>query len=138
MKAIDRLDRSVDGDPYLDVLRAGLCEAQGDREGCRRFARRAVDREPSLLQAHWALVGYSLEDQKYDETLERLKEIDRTFVMKFNDLSRIPRYAGFVKSLAYARWLDYLKAKEEPRKQAPAKETGRPTATKSRAGGRPR
>lgn len=54
MKAIDRLDRSVEGDPYLDLLRAGLCETKGDREGSRRFARRAVNREPSLLQAHWA------------------------------------------------------------------------------------
>jgi hypothetical protein len=56
-------------------------------------------------------VGYSLEDKDYDETLARLQEIDRTFPMVFNDLSKVPAYAGFVKSPQYAQWLEYLKAK---------------------------
>jgi hypothetical protein len=111
MKAIDRLDRSVGGDPYLDLLRANLREAQGDRKGARRFARQAVERERTLLPAHWALVAYSLEDKDHDETLARLQEIDRTFPMVFNDLSKVPAYAGFAKSPQYARWLEYLKAK---------------------------
>jgi tetratricopeptide (TPR) repeat protein len=124
--AVDRLDRSVGGDPYLDLLRANLSEARGDLKEARRFARRAVDREPSLLAAHWALVGYSLTNKDYDETLARLKEIDRTFRIVFNDLSKAPIYAGFVKSPQYARWLDYLKAKKAAGKPTPACDGDRP------------
>lgn len=81
-----------------------------------------------------------MEDRKYDETLARLKEIDQKFPMKFNDMSQVPQYAGFVKSPQYALWLDYLKAKNAARKSAPADdredptpEPGRPSTQKPEA-----
>lgn len=48
LAAIDRLDKDLNGDPYLDVLRANLASAKGDSAGASRYARRAVEREPAL------------------------------------------------------------------------------------------
>jgi tetratricopeptide (TPR) repeat protein len=112
IRAVDQLEKSVGGDPYLDVLRSGLRRTQGDLEGSRQFARKAVEREPSLLQGYWALVDGSLKSGKHEETLEYLKEIDRNFIMTFNNMNELPDYAGFVKSPSYAKWLDYLKTKK--------------------------
>jgi hypothetical protein len=130
MKAVDRIEQSVGGDPYLNFYRAHLREAQGDLEGAERLTLRVADWGPSLLSVHWALVGYSLKSKEYDKTLERLKAIDHKFDIEFNDLSQVPEYAGFVKSPAYARWLEYLKAKEQDQKQAPtrSKPEEKPTA----------
>lgn len=124
IKALDRVDQAVGGDPYLNLIRAGICESRGDREAARRFVRRAVEHDPTLLQGHWALVGYSLTAEDYKETLERLKEIDRGFTMVFSDLTKVPLYAGFVKSPEYREWLDYLKNK----KPAAAKAADRPAS----------
>jgi tetratricopeptide (TPR) repeat protein len=122
MKAIDRLDKSIGGDPYLDSMRAGIREAQGDLEGAQRYARRAIEREPSLLQGYLALLGCSLKLEKYDETVTHLKEIDQKFHVPFKDLGQIPKYAGFVQSPQYAEWLDYLEAKKKAAaKDAPKK-----------------
>ena len=46
--AIDRLDKDLNGDPYLDTLRANLASAKGDSAAADRYARRAVEREPAL------------------------------------------------------------------------------------------
>jgi hypothetical protein len=46
--AVDRLDNDLNGDPYLDALRANISVLKGDREAADRFARRAVQREPAL------------------------------------------------------------------------------------------
>ena len=48
LACIDRLDKDLSGDPYLDILRANLSAAKGDSDGMRRYANRAVEREPAL------------------------------------------------------------------------------------------
>jgi hypothetical protein len=46
--AIDRLDRDLNGDPYLDLLRANAYRLKGDESNAERYAQRAVEREPEL------------------------------------------------------------------------------------------
>lgn len=48
LACIDRLDKDLSGDPYLDILRANLSAVKGDENAMRRYARRAVEREPEL------------------------------------------------------------------------------------------
>ena len=48
LAAIDRLDRDLDGDPYLDLLRASTCRLKRDEHNAVRYTRRAVEREPEL------------------------------------------------------------------------------------------
>jgi tetratricopeptide (TPR) repeat protein len=120
MKVLDRLDQSLGGDPYLDAMRSTYALAHGDAWAARRFARRAIEREPSLIEGYWALVDCALKAEDHEETLARLEEIDRKFGIEFQDLNQVPQYAGFVKSPQHARWLDYLKSKNAARKSPPA------------------
>ncbi len=48
LAAIDRLDRDLNGDPYLDALRASAWHLKGDDSQSRRYAQRAIEREPEL------------------------------------------------------------------------------------------
>jgi hypothetical protein len=131
LKAIDRLDKAVGGDPSLNVMRAGMSEAQGKLEEARDFARRAVEQEPTLLLCQQNALGYAVALKDHDETLARLKALDRMFHATFNDLTKIPEYADFVKSPQYQEWLAYLKNKDKPAKPA---RTPKPARTRSRAG----
>jgi hypothetical protein len=119
LECIDQLEESVGGDPYLTFMRAGVVNERGDRAEARRLANLAIDREPSLQAPYFLLVGLSLEEKRYDETLALLKKLHATLNVKFDDLTKVPDYAGFAKSPQHAKWLKYLEdgAKEQKRKQ---------------------
>ena len=134
MKAIDRLDKSLGGDPYLNVMKANLCEAQDDLKGAKQYAQKAVDQEPTLLIGHQSLLGYAVALKDHPETLARLQEMDQKFRMTFNDLTKVPAYAEFVKSPQYQEWLAYLKNKNQPAKASPTRRLQRPTRKTSRPG----
>ncbi|MGP0065952.1 MAG: tetratricopeptide repeat protein [Isosphaeraceae bacterium] len=135
LKAVDRLDKSLGGDPYLNVTRAGISEADGKLEAAKKYSRQAIDEEPTLAAGYLSLVGISLKEKKYEDTLAGLKEIDQKLHLQFNDLSQVPEYAGFVASPQYPKWLAYLKQKDQPKKTSPARQPKRPTrTTKNRPG----
>ncbi len=104
LAAIDRLDASVGGDPYLDVLRANIHIKKGDLARAREAGLRAAQREPTLAAAYWSLVSISLAQKDYAETVRLLTQI-RALGVQLADLSTIPEYAGFVDSIEYRKWL---------------------------------
>jgi len=122
LEGVDRLDKAVGGDPYLNMIRAGLSEADGNLAAAEKFAERAIKEEPTLLRAHFYLIGITLLQKKYDATLAALKKQDQTFEIKYNDLTTVPAYAGFVKSPQYQEWLKYLAKKTGGKKAARGKE----------------
>jgi hypothetical protein len=106
-ECIKRVEAAVGGDPYLNVTRAAICDIQGNHDEAKRLARNAVEAEPTLLPAYFELLGVSLLQKKFDDTLAMLKEIDQKFELKLNDLTTVPQYADFVKSPQYKEWLRY-------------------------------
>ena len=120
MECVDRLENAVGGDPYLDVTRASINDIQGKFKDSRRLARRAIEKEPTLIPAYLELLGVSLIEKNNDDTLAMLKEIDRKLHLQMNDLTKIPDYAGFVKSPQYKKWLLYLEQKKKPGPGSPA------------------
>ena len=108
LKYIDRLDKSVGGDPYLNYLRASLAAERGDGAGARRLAEQVLDQEPSFKAAYYFLIGLSLREQKHDETLQWLKRIHEKLGVVFKDLTTVNEYANFVKSPQYKEWVKYL------------------------------
>ena len=104
LAAVDRLEKAVGGDPYLDVIRAGIHLAQGDAGAARRLARQAVDGDGTLPDGYWALVNVSLADKRFDETARLLDLLREQFQLEFGDLTQIPEYAEFVQSPEYRQW----------------------------------
>lgn len=118
--AIDRLDRAVGGDPYLDVMRASVHELQGDPRAAFESARRAVEREPTLRDAQLVLLTFGLQQKDHGEVLARLKDLHEKFDLSFDDMEQDEEYADFVKSPRYADWLAYLKDRTKPALAKPA------------------
>lgn len=79
-----------------------------------------------MLEAHLTLLGQDLKQQKYDDALARMKDVESRFEVSFDDIEQQEEYAGFVKSPQYAQWLEYRKAQGKPSPEPPA--AGRPKA----------
>ena len=131
LKCIDRLDRSVGGDPYLNYMRASLATERGDRAEARRLGELVVKEEPSFKQAYFFLLGLSLQDKQHIETLTQLKRLHEKQGVTFKDLSTVKEYADFVKSAQYKEWLKYLgpavkEAKPQPQQGQQPKRVPKP------------
>jgi len=112
LAAVDRLDRSIGGDPCLDYLRAGIFLQQDRLPKADAAIRRALKAIPDLLQPHWMKLAILLKQAKHEETLSTLKDMDRRFKMNWMDFRFNPQYAGFVSSPQHAQWLAYLRTKK--------------------------
>lgn len=105
LACLDRLERSVGGDPYLNVLRASTLLLQGKDAEAKKLAGKAIEEEETLLDAYWALITVSLRQNSYDETLALMNDVESNFDVEFYDLETIPDYAGFIESPQYQQWL---------------------------------
>lgn len=105
LASIDRLDKAVGGDPYLDTRRADVYLEDQKPDAAKQAARRAIEREPNLIDAYWSLVAISLKEREFAETLELLNILGEKFDIVIEDLDTIPDYAGFVESPHYQQWL---------------------------------
>lgn len=105
LAAIDRLDASIGGDPYLDVLRANIHLKSGALDQAREAASRAAQREPSLVAAYWSLISIALARKDYAETVRLLSHVRDDMGVQLADLTTIPEYSEFVDSIEYRKWL---------------------------------
>lgn len=109
MAAIDRLDKVVGGDAFLEIQRAGVCLATGDVEGGKRHLRLCTEKNGQIKQAHIMLIALTIRERTFTETLAALKRADQAF--KVGDLRNRPLYEPFVNSPQHEEWLAYLNAK---------------------------
>jgi hypothetical protein len=112
LESIDRLDKSVGGDPYLDVVRASTFIPSKRWDDVRRYARKAIEESPALLKAYSPLLTASLEEKKSSETLAILETLDEQFGVRFPDLKEDPDFADFVKTSEYQEWLAHMARRE--------------------------
>ncbi len=103
--SVDRLDKAVGGDPYLNVFRANISLREGELETARELATKVIDADEALVGAYWTLVSVSLREKDFDETNRLLNAIDEKFQVEFFDLKQLPDYAEYVKSPQYQQWL---------------------------------
>jgi hypothetical protein len=108
---IDRLDKALGGDPYLNVLRSGMHMNLKDLPAAHQDAEKAIAEEPTLQDGYWTLVTVTLLEQKFDETVKTLNALADKFHLAFKDLTTAPSFAEFVKSPQYREWLESREAK---------------------------
>jgi tetratricopeptide (TPR) repeat protein len=105
LACIDGLDKTVGGDPYLDVLRAGVHRVKGDRAAAKKCLSKAIAAEPDLPLAYRGLLSISLEEKKFSETSRLLTLLQKQFPDQMPAVASDPAYAEYVKSTAYRAWL---------------------------------
>lgn len=114
LAAIDRIDKAVGGDPYLNVLRANSLIELKRYDDAKSHLTQGLEAEPDLLNLYEARLALTLRTKKFDETLEWLKRTVEACKTPIGDLTQAPEYAEFVKSPKHAEWVAwYAKNKKD-------------------------
>ncbi|MBN2132736.1 MAG: hypothetical protein JW741_24765, partial [Sedimentisphaerales bacterium] len=121
LKAIDRLDGCLGGDPYLQVLRACVHNADGHREKAMECCRKAMADEPSMTLAHMVALPLLLEAKDYAQVARSLTVIEgASGDGPKPGLSREPAFSEFLKSEEGKRWMAAREAKAAPAEEPAA------------------
>jgi len=103
-QCIERLDESLGGDPYLQYYRGGVRLEQERLEEAKAFYNRALEQEPTLLDAYYGLVAVALTEKDFGEVARLLDVLEDEFGVEFGDLREESDYAEFLRSEEGRRW----------------------------------
>lgn len=99
---VEHIEKMIAPDPYLDVLRSNLLTSANLAHRAAQAATQAIEREPDLIEARWALVAATLKQPDYVGTTNALLAIHTLFHV-VPQLEGVPEYAGYVASPEYAK-----------------------------------
>ena len=103
--SVEKLYRFIGGDPYLLLLQAGQYLELKEKDKARDFARRATEQEPSLSNGYDFLLGLTLEDKDYSETVRLLDLTEKNLqVDMLEGVSKTREYAPFLESSVGKKW----------------------------------
>ena len=103
-ETIDRLDKALGGDPYLQIVHGNAHVMEGDFEQAQQRAETVLAASPRDENAHWLLVSVSLGRRDYAQTARLLAKIRDDLRIEIGDLTQVPDYADFVRSPEYDEW----------------------------------
>lgn len=105
LASVDRLDKSVGGDSFLNVIRANILGEQGMLTEAIAAANAAIEGNPDMQECYLTLVGLHLLSKDHARTVEALNLLEQRFEMQYNDLRQVPEYADFVQSPEGQQWM---------------------------------
>jgi predicted Zn-dependent protease len=105
LEAIDRIDQTVGGDVFLNLIRARAHLQVKDPAKARDLARTVTEKEPKLEHGWWIRIEAHLALKEFKEVARCLSLAEKNLEVTFEDLAEEEAYAEFVKSSEYAEWL---------------------------------
>jgi len=103
--AVDRIDKRIGGDPFLDVMRGTITMTAGKPAEAKAFAQSALKREPGLYAASDLLLSLAVQQKDHAETARLLTVFEKEHGLDFGDLNAAEGYEAFVQSPEYKQWL---------------------------------
>ena len=93
-------------DPYLYSLRAGILIEMGDTSLAAKYAGKASEIEPDLLQPYLHLLNISVLQSNFDETIKHLETLKTKFGFAYEDLdlSELENIEKFTASPQFKKW----------------------------------
>jgi tetratricopeptide (TPR) repeat protein len=110
IECIDKTQKSIGGDAYLDVLRANVLLEAGRMPEAAASAEKAVAAEPDMTQAYWSRITIALKEKKHKDTRTWLQKLVEHTDEAIDDLTKVDAYADFVKSPEHGAWLKWYAA----------------------------
>ncbi|QDU11662.1 tetratricopeptide repeat protein [Gimesia aquarii] len=107
LECLDRLNASIKiVDPYLYSLRAGILIEMGDIVLAGKYAGKASEIEPNLLQPYMHLINISVMQSNFDQTIKYLDILKSKFGFSYEDLdlSELDNYTKFTNSTQFKKW----------------------------------
>lgn len=106
MAAIERVDQSVGGDPYLMFIRSGIHKLAGDDANAQKCLLVCIEQEPSLEEAANALLDRAINDKNFADTRKWLLHLEKNCGYQFEpNLNDVEAFSEFKKSPEYQEWL---------------------------------
>jgi len=109
MASVDRLDKSVGGDPHLNYVKGELYFLQGNNQAAKEMFLKAIEEDGAQPDPYWGMITVSIQMKDFEETTRSLIRLDKNFDMEWDDMTTIKEYDEYVKSPEYQMWLEYLK-----------------------------
>tara|TARA_R110002111_G_scaffold168038_1_gene233765 strand:+ start:22412 stop:23662 length:1251 start_codon:yes stop_codon:yes gene_type:complete len=107
LESLDRLSASLKTvDPFLYSLRAGILIEMGDINLAEKYAGKASEIEPDLLQPYLHLINISVMQNNFDETIKYLDTLNAKFGFAYEDLdlSELENIDKFMASPQFKKW----------------------------------
>ena len=103
LKVVDRIEKRVGNDPYLDTFRGRAHSIEKRFDDAKRLARQAIEEEPWIADPYWLLVDISLAEKDFDETVVRLNAIETRLgvPVPVESINKSASCAEFVESRAF-------------------------------------
>jgi tetratricopeptide (TPR) repeat protein len=111
IQAIEDLDKSVGGDPYLQIQRAEAYYAAGDIDKALDHAKKSTAMDKGMADGFWMQVTLSLKKKNFAETAKLLTHLEETFGVEIGDVGKIELYKEFSESPECKAWLESRKKK---------------------------
>lgn len=104
---VNKLDRSLGGDDFLDLYRANVLYAKNDFEGATKYARKLVDNYPGFIEAHTTLLTILIERNQINEAIKALENFYDIFELTKEDMREAMEgdFPNFVKTKEYIAWM---------------------------------
>jgi tetratricopeptide (TPR) repeat protein len=113
LQAVERLDASLGGDPYLDSLRATVLSQDGKLTEARQFADKALTNSPKLAPVYWTKLTVAALQKDHAATLETLQQIVEKIdpALDPEDLKNDDRFVEFVMTPEFAQFQKWVAAR---------------------------
>ena len=110
IQSLDRLNKSLGQDPYLDVLKGGMLLEAGRLKEARAVVERAIKADMKIDLGYGMRVAIALREKNNKDVLIWLKKgIENNAVqVDIDELKNTPDYAEFVKSPEFQDLSDWL------------------------------
>ena len=113
LRSIDKAEKSIGGDPYLNALRAKLMVKAWRFKEARAAADKAIEQEPGLTHGYWGRIDVALAEANHADTLLYLKKLVENTGHVVSDLRKHQEYQVFVKSPEYREWVGWNAARKK-------------------------
>ena len=106
---IDRVDRSVGSDPYLNYLRASVFKATGKNQKAEWLLNKTIQELPNEQSAYFSLLEIYLESSRFTDASKLLDTLSSTFGFYKEELAPLLiAYPGYIESDEYTTWIESL------------------------------
>jgi hypothetical protein len=103
--ALDRLDKRVDGDPYLAVIHASTYMQEEKFADAKKVLDKSLAAEPTLAAAWWARVEVAMKMNDHADTAKQLDAVAKALSLQLDGVASSAEYAAFRASKPGQAWL---------------------------------
>lgn len=117
--AVDRLDKKLGGDPYLDTYRASVAIQKNESDKAAKLLEKVVVSDPTLPDAYYSLIDIAIAAKQWDQVTRWVVAVRKDAGMTFGDMTQNPLFAEYVKTDAYPQCVQQLAEIEKQAQPAP-------------------